>query len=388
MRRLGKPTRHCPTTTSSSEADLRGLLTSVRAVGDHRSSTAPRLYVAMFGAIALLTAACGTGAEETNQTQPTRAVGTEVTTRPGGTIPIDVEIQGHRGARGLKPENTLPAFEIALDLLVPTLELDLHLTADGHLVVLHDPEIDRRKCGLAPDATDASDPDSRIRDPQALRVADMTIDQINQYRCDRNPDVDEFPDQDNKATDLAGDDYGVVELEDLFEFVDAYAASPDKTDEQRANAVIVRYNIETKRDPRDPSAIGDDFDGVNPGKFELTLLNEISQRGLGDRVTIQSFDHRSLWAVRSVDPDMILVALSSRQIPDFDDLVARGATIWSPNQSLVSESVVRSAQSAGLEVIVWTVNEEVDMLALLELGVDGLITDRPDIAMLLGTTGE
>ncbi len=294
-----------------------------------------------------------------------------------------MEVQGHRGARGLKPENTLPAFETALDFLVPTLELDLHLTADGHLIVWHDPEVDARKCGLSGTATGAPDPDARIRDPQALRVATMTLSVIEQYQCNRNPDVGNLPAQDSEPTALAGEDFGIVELEELFDFVDTYASSPEKTDEQRANAATVRFNIETKRDPGDPSAIGDDFDGINPGEFERTLLDEISQRQLEARVSVQSFDHRSLWAIRSIRPDITLVALTRREVPDFEDLATRGATVWSPNWSVIDESLVSVAHSAGLEVIVWTVNEESDMLRLAELGVDGLITDRPDVAMPL-----
>jgi len=352
-------------------------LTSVRAVGDPRSSAAPPLYL-LGVALSLVVASCGQAGK------PEELVGSPV----GDPAASDVEIQGHRGARGLKPENTFPAFEAALDLLVPTLELDLHLTADGHLVVLHDPGINRLKCGLSPVATDAPDPDSRIRDPMPLRIAGLSLDQVRQYRCDRNPDPEEFPDQNNDPTALAGDDYGIVELEQLFEFVDEYSTYSDKTEGQRANAAQVRFNIETKRDPRDPTAIDDGFDGVNPGTFELALLEEISAAGLADRVTIQSFDHRSLWSIRSVDPAMTLVALTSGRIPDFDDLVARGATIWSPNMANVTQGAVEAAHSAGLDVVVWTVNETTDMLRLIAIGVDGLITDRPDIAMSLVTSGE
>ncbi len=280
-------------------------------------------------ALLLAVSACGDGAAPAT---PTSAVPEATVTAPRA-VPYD--LQGHRGARGLRPENTLPAFEAALDLLVTTLEADVHLTADG---------------------------------------------QLAGYRCDRNPDPGRFPRQITGPGAVAGDDYGIATVSELFEFVESYAASPDKTDEQRANAAAVLFNLETKRVADDPQTIDDGFDGINAGLFELALLAAIEAAGVTERTTVQSFDHRSLWAVAATGSDVALAALSSRSLPDFGDLARGGASIWSPNQALVSPASLGNAHDAGLAVIPWTVNDPDDMQRLLELGADGIITDRPDLA--------
>jgi len=167
----------------------------------------------------------------------------------------------------------------------------------------------------------------------------------------------------------------------VFDLVEDYEQSTDKTDEQRAGAAVVQFNIETKRDPRDPAAIGDDFDGVNAGRFELAVLDAVAAADLADRVVIQSFDHRSLWAIRAIDSDIRLAALTATERPDLEEYSARGASIWSPNYQVLTRELVEQAHAVGLLVIPWTVNDRQDMLHVIDLGVDGLITDRPDIAI-------
>jgi glycerophosphoryl diester phosphodiesterase len=295
-------------------------------------------------------------------------------------------VQGHRGARGLKPEETLPGFEIALDLGVTTLELDLHFTADNQVVVWHDAEIDDSKCGLAAGApADLPDPDDPLVPQEQLMVRSLTREQLSWYRCDRNPDAARYPDQEATPTALAGGDWRIITLDELFDFVEAYAASSDKTSVQRLTAADVRFNIETKRKPDRPEAIGDGFDGSTAGPFELAILAIVEERSLADRVVIQSFDHRSLWAIAVIEPGIELAALSTRQNVDHADLAARGASIWSPNQEAVNADTLARAHAAGMDVIPWTVNEPEDMEALIALGVDGIITDRPDILLELLT---
>ena len=303
----------------------------------------------------------------------------EPTEPPTETVePLPFHVEGHRGARGLKPENTLPAIESALDIGVSTLELDLHLTADNQVVVWHDTNLGADKCRFA----DHVGPEAEF--PAAgVPVASLTIDQLGDHQCDLNPDVSRFPDQDSDPTTLAGDRYQIVTLGAVFDFVATYAESPGKTDEQRARAASVEFNIETKRDVTDPAAIGDDFDGVTPGRFEIEVLAAIDAAGVADRVVIQSFDHRSLWAIRSVDPEVRLAALTSLEPPDLSGFAAAGANIWSPNFNVMSADLVEEAHDAGLLVIPWTVNERDDMVLVMERGADGLITDRPDIAALL-----
>lgn len=287
------------------------------------------------------------------------------------------DVQGHRGARGIRPENTLPSFEAALDVGVSTLELDLHLSADGVLVIWHDPEIDPDKCS----GTDSSLP--AVEEEPAVRV--LTADQLGTYLCNGNPDTGRYPDQIAASGGVAGDTYGIATLASLFEMVDGYAASGAKTEEQRANAATVQFNIELKRDPRNPETIGDSFDGSNPGAFEAAVAALISAWGYEDRVIVQSFDHRALRALHTIAPSVRLAALTRDDIPDFVDLAESGSAIWSPRFSVLSTAVVMEAQAAGLQVIPWTVNEEQDVCSLLAIGTDGIITDRPDL--VLGKAG-
>lgn len=299
-----------------------------------------------------------------------------------------LDIQGHRGARGLKPENTLPAFETALDLGVSTLEFDLHLSADGEIVVWHDAVLDADKCGLDPTAPeDAPDPDDRTTSDEELMVRSLDSAQLAAYRCDRNPDPGRFPDQSADATDLAGGDYSILTLEELLDFVAGYSESPEKTDEQRENASEVRFNMETKRKPKDPENIDDGFDGVHAGPFELRILEIVAQRELESRVTIQSFDPRSLWAIHEQNPEIELSMLTKGGSVDFADIAERGASVWSSSYEDLTASIIEAAHAAGLEVIPWTVNEPDLAEYFVDLGVDGLITDRPDLLLVRTGSG-
>lgn len=291
------------------------------------------------------------------------------------------EVQGHRGARALKPENTLPSIEVALDLQVDTIELDMHYTMDGRVVVWHDPAIDSEKCYL-PDDNMVDVPetvDSFIFGANPRLIARLTLEQVQAFRCDLNPDSTRFPQQDNLPTVLAEDDYRIPTLREVFVFVDDYANSDLKSEEQRANASGVNFNVETKRQPNRPAAIGDDFDGMNAGAFELAIIDLIVEFDLVDRVVVQSFDHRSIWAVKAENPDIMVSALTSRQRPQFDIYVENDASIWSPNYQQLDKNLVIEAQALGLRVIPWTVNDIVTMQRLIDMGVDGIITDRPDL---------
>jgi len=329
--------------------------------------------------VALVASGCGSDSEPDATTTTVLATSSTQelvsTTTTQVTATVDYDLQGHRGARGLRPENTLPSFEAALDVLVTTLEADLHFTADGEVVVWHDPEVDASKCSLGPAAPAAlPSPDD------SPRVRSLTAAQLLAYSCDRNPDSGRYPRQLATPGQVAAGNYGIVTLGELFDFVEDYAASPDKTEAQRANASTVLFNIETKRVEDEPFNIDDGFDGTNAGPFELAVLAAVEAAGTADRTTIQSFDHRSLWAIAAEDTPVRLAALTFRNLPDFDELAQRGADIWSPRSAQVSPASLGNAHAAGLLVIPWTINDPDDMQQLLNLGVDGIITDRPDLA--------
>jgi glycerophosphoryl diester phosphodiesterase len=202
---------------------------------------------------------------------------------------------------------------------------------------------------------------------------------VQAYRCDRNPDPDRFPDQTNNPTPLAGDNYRIISLAELFDFVEQYSQSDEKSEAQRTSAAQVQFNIETKRKPDQPKAIDDGFDGENAGAFELAILDLVVEHELVDRVVIQSFDHRSLWAVRAENEAIRLAALTSQGQAFLTNYANNGANIWSPNYNNLTPNLIDEAHEAGLLVIPWTVNEPEEMARLLEWGVDGLISDRPDL---------
>ncbi len=292
-------------------------------------------------------------------------------------LPDNFDAQGHRGARGLLPENTLPAFEAALDLGVTTLELDLHFTQDGQVVIWHDPIIDKAKCFL-PAGSNAPDPKNPLR---RILISQQPLAAVQAYQCDKNPDSERFPDQAAEALLLAGADFQIVTLGELFEFVQAYAASSEKSAEQRSNASTINFNIETKRNPDHPEYIGDDFTGGSAGAFELAILDIVRDYALSERVVIQSFDHRSLRVIREIDPDIRLAALTTQDEAKIKVYNGYKFDIWSPNYNDVTQARIAEAHELGLLVIPWTVNDSADMTRLIEWGVDGLISDRPDLLL-------
>ncbi|MEA3502641.1 MAG: glycerophosphodiester phosphodiesterase family protein [Actinomycetota bacterium] len=296
------------------------------------------------------------------------------------TLPDGFDVQGHRGARGLKPENTLPAFETALDLGVTTIEFDLHFSAEGEIVIWHDPVIDPDKCGLKPDApSQIPDPDDPGTPQGALAVRSLTVDELGWFNCNRNPDPERFPEQNSEPTSLAEEDFGIVTLDELFDFVASYATAESKTEVQRDVARVVGYNMETKRGFGDPSAIGDGFDGKTAGPFELRILEVVEEHGVRDRVVIQSFDQRSLVAIHGVDRGIRLAMLTASGDADPGGYAAFGATVWSPKASTISERRLLEAFDAGLVVTPWTVNSLKEAERLAAEGVNGVITDRPDL---------
>ena len=209
-------------------------------------------------------------------------------------------------------------------------------------------------------------------------LAALTTGALRSLACDRNPDPDRFPQQDNDPTVLAGGDFGIITLDELFTFVERYASSDTKSHGQRAGARTVRFNIETKRSPSDPATIDDGFDGITVGPFEIRLLETIQAHGFGKRVVIQSFDRRSLEAIHKEDPTIALAALTVLGDDDLAGYARLGISIWSPKSSTATPERVAEAHAAGLSVVPWTVNDPAEMASLIESGVDGLITDRPD----------
>ena len=284
------------------------------------------------------------------------------------------DLQGHRGARGLAPENTLPAFARALSIGVTTLELDVGVTEDGVVVVSHD----RR---LNPDIARGTD-GRWLRGP-TRSIRELTFHELQRYDVGRiRPGSDyskRFPDQRRM------DGVRIPKLEDVFEL-----ARHARNDE-------VRFNVETKISPEAPD------ETAGPEEFARTLVQVIRGNGMARRTVVQSFDWRTLAVVQREAPEIATSYLSSQGVSldnigaghregspwtagvQFRDhgsvpkmVKAAGGAIWSPNQAELTEALVKEARGLGLKVLPWTVNDPADMERLIGWGVDGMITDRPD----------
>ena len=279
------------------------------------------------------------------------------------------ELQGHRGARGLLPENTLAAFERTLDIGVTTLELDIAITADGVPVISHDTALNP---ALTRDAQG-----QWISAPGPL-IKSLTLAQLQTYDVGRlNPAsayARDFPLQQPQ------DGQRVPTLAALFDLVKARGADN------------VQFAIETKIHPDRAS------ETVGPQEFVDVLLKVIREAGMAQRVRIISFDWRTLQLVQKQQPGMETVCItvetrngSNARHPvmtggllwrDFASIAhmvkASGGKVWSPNFESIDAAKVKAAQQLGLKVIPWTINEAADMDRLIGWGVDGIISDYPD----------
>jgi glycerophosphoryl diester phosphodiesterase len=310
-------------------------------------------------------------------------------------MPPPFDLQGHRGARGLKPENTLPSFEAAFDAGVTTVETDLHLTRDGVPILSHDPWFSERLCRLIPGGA-AADPQ------QKPLISSLTLVQLRGYRADRNPDPDRFPTQDPAVTPVARlfaerhgiDPYTPPALAELFAFAAAYAGplgeQANRTEAQRARARAVQFDLELKRVPFRPEYIGDAFDGDTAGLLEQRLVEDVRAAGVVARTVVRSFDHRCVRAVRRLLPQLRTAVVVAFTAPLAWAALARHAkaTTYCPNYEFLDGAQVRQLHDAGVRVVPWTVNDPDDLARLLDWGVDGVTTDYPDrLAQVLRSRG-
>lgn len=284
------------------------------------------------------------------------------------------DAQGHRGARGLAPENTLPAFAKALTIGVDTLEFDVGLTSAGVVVIAHDrtlnPDIAR-----GPDGNYVAAPGPAIR---SLPIAILKVFDVGTLRPGSNY-ARQFPEQ------VAVPGARIPVLSELAELV------------RSAGNTTVRFNIETKLSPLAPDETAD------PETFATTLVRQINNAGIAPRSTIQSFDWRTLKVVQRIAPEIPTVCLTiergggdniqrGRPGPspwtaglDIDEFAsvprlvkAAGCRVWSPFHGDLTPATLAEAKGIGIPVVVWTVNDPADMTRLIEAGVDGIISDYPD----------
>lgn len=289
-----------------------------------------------------------------------------------------LDLQGHRGARGLLPENTLPAFQRALELGVTTLELDIAIARDGVLAVHHDRT-------LNPDIT--RDAAGRFLEGRGPAIQSLTWAQLQTFDVGRIRPGSDYARQFSEQKPVDGT--RIPRLSDVFDLV------------KRVGDTQVRFAIETKLDPDHPG------ETLPPEPFARAVVEEIRKAGMASRSQVLSFDWRTLQVVQKIAPEIETVYLSIQR--RFDNIgasrgglspwtagfqyrdhgsvpkmiKAAGGGIWSVFFNDLDAASLRAAKALGLQVLVWTVNDPSAMGRMLDMGVDGLITDRPDLARKL-----
>ena len=284
------------------------------------------------------------------------------------------DIEAHRGGRALFPENTLVSFANALSMGVNTLELDIGVTRDGAIVISHER-------GLNPDLARGAD-GNYVAAP-GIPFAKLSLDEVKQFDVGQirpgSTYAAQFPDQHPVP------DTKIPTLKELIALV------------RRSGNGAVRLNIETKIDPNHPDQ------SPSPERFVSLLLELLRAEKFEDRVMVQSFDWRTLQLVQKLAPQIPTVYLTLQTGRDptvFTDrasewtagfnpaehgksiprtIRAAGGAIWSPYSRDVTPALIAGSHALGLKVVVWTVNQPAEMTSLIEMGVDGIISDRPDL---------
>jgi len=264
--------------------------------------------------------------------------------------------EGHRGCRGLMPENTVPAMLKAIDLGVTTLEMDAVITKDKKVILSHEPFFNH-EISTKPDGTAVDEKEERN-----LNIYKMDFSETQQYDVGKRPHP-RFPKQERLPAQKPL-------LASLIDDVEAYV--------KLKGIQPVFYNIETKCLPA--------TDGVyhpEPIEFVDLLVGVIRSKNIEGRVIIQSFDYRTLKYLHEKYPSIRTAAL----VEDFDKksfsehLKELGftPTIYSPHYSLVNEDLVKQCHNKKVKLIPWTVNDKPTIDRLRKIGVDGVISDFPDL---------
>ncbi|HEX5654044.1 MAG TPA: glycerophosphodiester phosphodiesterase [Chitinophagaceae bacterium] len=266
------------------------------------------------------------------------------------------DTQGHRGSRGLMPENTFPAMKKALDLGVTTLEMDVVISKDKKVVLSHEPWMGHEI---------ATYPDGRYISPEeerSLNIYQMDYAEVMKYDVGSKPHP-RFPQQQKLKV------YKPL-LGDLLDSVQRYM--------QNTSRPLPFFNIETKSQPA-----GDGIYHPAPREFVDLLMAVINEKGIAERVIIQSFDFRTLQYLHREYPSIKTAML----IEDYDkrgletQLKALGFTpdFYSPAWQLVSPELVKQCHALQIKIIPWTVNDKAKIGELRQMGVDGIISDYPNL---------
>ncbi|TGD77996.1 glycerophosphodiester phosphodiesterase family protein [Hymenobacter wooponensis] len=267
-------------------------------------------------------------------------------------------IHGHRGCRGLRPENTLPAFRYALALGVDVLELDVVISADRQVVVSHEPWFSAAIC-----RTPQGQPIEAATERQH-NLYELPYAVIRQYDCglSRHPG---FPEQQPEPA------YKPL-LREVLQEAERYA--------QKLGRPPVHYSIEIKSSPAS--------DGIfhpAPADFLALVLSEISIAQVGERTTLLCFDKRVLQVARQQAPGLPLCLLVEDELPAQDHLQELGflPAVYGMHYPLLTPGLADFLREQGVAFVPWTVNQPEDMRRTLALQPAGITTDYPDVLLAL-----
>jgi len=262
----------------------------------------------------------------------------------------------HRGCRGLMPENTVPAMLHALDLGVTTLEMDVVITKDKKVILSHEPWFGQ-EITTKPDGTYMGP-----RQERTFNIYWMTYEQTKTFDVGMKPHP-RFPQQQKmKVTKPL--------LADVIDSVKQYMMTRKRP--------FPFYNIETKTNPE-----GDGVFTPKPDEFVDLLMAVIQEKGIEDFVIIQSFDFRTLKYLHEKYPAIKTAALveatDKRTIDDISKELGFAPSVYSPAYQLVNEKLLKACHKQNIKVIPWTVNDKTKIEELKKMGVDGIITDYPNL---------
>jgi glycerophosphoryl diester phosphodiesterase len=275
---------------------------------------------------------------------------------PTGGEVASFDKQGHRGCRGLMPENTWPAMRKALDLGVTTLEMDVVITKDKKVVLSHDPWFSK-DITTKPDGSFIGE-----REERKLNINWMTYEEVKTFDVGMKPHP-RFPRQEKiKAVKPL--------LSEVIDNVKQYMITSRRP--------FPYYNIETKSNP--------EFDGVfhpKPEEFVDLLMAVVKEKGIEDNVIIQSFDFRTLQYLHqkypSIKTAMLIEDTDKRSLNEQVKALGFTPDIYSPAYQLVNEKLIANCHKQDIKIIPWTVNTKEEIEQLRKIGVDGIITDYPDL---------
>jgi glycerophosphoryl diester phosphodiesterase len=271
-------------------------------------------------------------------------------------VTAEFDKQGHRGCRGLMPENTIPAMLKAIDLGVTTLETDVVISKDKQAILSHEPFFNH-EITTKPDGNYVTEAEGK-----SLNIYRMNYEEVKKFDVGLKPHS-RFPQQQKLNA------YKPL-LAEMIDSVEAYC--------KKSSRPLPQYNIETKSLP-----ITDNIYHPPPPEFVDLLMQVIFSKKIEERVIIQSFDFRTLQYLHQKYPQiktaMLIEDYDKRSLEEQLKALGFTPTIYSPEYSLVNDALIKACHHSGIKIIPWTVNTKEEMQELKSLGVDGIISDYPNL---------